>query len=180
MDYFACTESNAGPIIDVIWGGLNVLGALIIAGDPDAYDNPGGTIAIGLAWGVLSGSAAGVGFTKSTKCRAAKQQLAERQAQGRQPQVDTPGRESTVQAVVVSPPRDTLSVGQRVQLAAAAHSSSGAAIPNRVFAWSSSNDAIASVSAAGLVTAHGTGSVVIAARTDNVVGTATVVVVARP
>ncbi len=153
MDYFSCTESNAGPIIDAIWGGLNVLGALVIAGDPAAYDNPDARIASGLVWGVVSGSAAAVGFNKSKKCRVAKQQLAQRQAQGR-------------------------AVGERVQLTATAHSSSGAPIPNRLFTWSSSNDAIASVGTAGLLTAHATGSVVIAARTGSVVGTASVIVVA--
>lgn len=183
MDYFTCTESNAGPILDVIWGSLNVLGALVVASDPDAYNNPGGTIAIGLTWGVVSGSAAGVGFSKSKKCTGAKRQLAQRQAQGRaprpEPQVEAPGLQPTVQAVVVGPHVDTLTVSQRVQLTATAHSSSGAPIPNRVFVWSSSNDAIASVSNAGLVTAHASGSVVIAARTDNVVGTANVVVSPR-
>jgi len=44
--------------------------------------------------------------------------------------------------------------------------------------WSSSNDAIASVSNAGLVTAHAAGAVVIAANTGNVVGTARLVVTA--
>ena len=48
-----------------------------------------------------------------------------------------------------------------------------------MFVWSSSNDAIASVNNAGLVTAHATGAVVIAANTDNVVGTANIVVAAR-
>ncbi len=180
MDYFSCTESNAGPIIDAIWGGLNVLGALVIAGDPAAYDNPDATIASGLVWGVVSGSAAAVGFNKSKKCRVAKQQLAQRQAQGRvapQPQAE-PAAEQIVQAVAVSPQADTLAVGERVQLTATAHSSSGAPIPNRLFTWSSSNDAIASVGAAGLLTAHATGSVVIAARTGSVVGTASVIVVA--
>jgi hypothetical protein len=183
MEYFSCTEGNAGPIIDIIWGSLNVLGALVVASDPDAYDTPGATIASGLVWGVLSGSAAGVGFNKSRKCRAARQQLAERQAQGRgplrQPQADVPAGAPTVEAVVVSPHLDTLAVGERVQLVATAHNSSGGAIPNRAFSWSSSNDAIASVGSAGLVTAHATGSVVIAARTENVVGTSTLVVVSR-
>jgi uncharacterized protein YjdB len=45
------------------------------------------------------------------------------------------------------------------------------------FKWSSSNDAIASVSNFGLVTAHTSGEVVIAANADNVVGTVRVVVV---
>ena len=82
----------------------------------------------------------------------------------------------SVQAVMVTPPEDTLAVGQRVQLVASAHSSSGTVVPNRAFMWSSSNDAIASVSNAGLVTAHAAGTVVIAANTGNVVGTARIVV----
>ncbi len=151
MEYFTCTESNAGPIIDIIRRGLNVLGTLLVAGDPDAYDNPGVTVAVGFGWGVLSGSAAGVGFNKSKKCRLAKQQLAQRQAQARYgaPQAEAAVGES-VQAVVLSPEADTLTVGERVQLTATAHASSGAIVPNRAFTWSSSNDAIASVSAAAL------------------------------
>ncbi len=81
MEYFTCTESNTGPIIDVIWAGLNVLGVLVVAGDPDAYVNSSEAIAGGLAWGAFSGAAAGVGFNKSKKCRAAKRQLAERQGE---------------------------------------------------------------------------------------------------
>jgi len=181
MEYFSCTESNSGPIMDIIWGGLNLALYLAFASDPTPDVSRGGAIAVGLAWGVFSGSAAGVGFNKSKKCRVAKQQWAQRRAQGGvvpQPQTDAPAGE-TVQAVVVSPQTDTVSVGERLQLTATAHSSSGATSPNRIFAWTSSNDAIASVSAAGLVTAHAAGSVVVAARIGNVVGTASVIVVAR-
>jgi hypothetical protein len=39
MEYFTCTEGDAGPIIDLVWGGLNVVGALVCASDPDAYEN---------------------------------------------------------------------------------------------------------------------------------------------
>src|SRR5436190_17333986 len=38
---FSCTESNAGPILDIVWGSLNVLGAATAAADPEAYDNSG-------------------------------------------------------------------------------------------------------------------------------------------
>jgi hypothetical protein len=48
MEYFSCTESNAGPIVDIVWGGLNVLGALTVASDPSSYDSPDQTVAIGL------------------------------------------------------------------------------------------------------------------------------------
>jgi uncharacterized protein YjdB len=84
-----------------------------------------------------------------------------------------------VQTVVVNPAMDTLSVGEQSQLRATAYNSSGGTIPDEVFRWSSSNDAVASVSNAGLVTARAPGSVVIAANTDNVVGTASIFVRSR-
>jgi uncharacterized protein YjdB len=173
MDYFTCTEGDAGPILDVVWAGLNVLGAIIIATDPDAYENSTGAIVIGLSWGVVSGISAGVGFNKSKQCRAAKLELAERQARG------TRVGEAVVQAVVVRPDTVTLAVGQRIQLVATALNSTGGTVPNKMFTWSSSNDAIASVSNAGQVTAHAVGSVVIAANTDNIVGTANILVRAQ-
>src|SRR5258705_12721776 len=80
LQYFSCTESNTGPILDIVWAGLNVIGALTVAGDPSSYDNPDERVAVGVAWGVVSSSAAAVGFNKTKKCRAAKQQLAARQA----------------------------------------------------------------------------------------------------
>ena len=155
MDYFTCTESNAAPIIDVI----DVIWAFVIQSDIP--------IASRLVFAGLSGVAAGVGFSKSRECRAAKRALAQRLV------------EAVVQTVVISPATDTLAIGERVQLVATAHSSNGAIVANRMFVWSSSNDAIASVNNAGLVTAHATGAVVIAAHTDDMVGTANIVVAAR-
>ena len=177
MDHFTCTESDAGPIIDVIWGGLNVLGALVAASDPDEYDNS--TIVIGLSWGVVSSISAGVGFNKSKRCRAAKQEMAARHAEERRPEEAEEVVQPVVQVVVVSPTADTLSIGEQVQLGATAYSPSGGIFSDRTFTWSSSNDAIASVSNGGLVTAHASGTVVIAANTGNVVGTASIVVTPR-
>jgi Big-like domain-containing protein len=177
LSYFSCTESNVGPILDVIWAGLNVLGALTVSGDPNSYNNPGQVEAVGLGWGVLSGAAAVAGFGKTSRCRAAKSQLAERQARGLTG-IPTADSDSSVVAVTVAPAVDTLRVGASVQLVAGAHGSSGRSIPNSAFSWSSSNDAVASVNAAGQVTANAVGSIVVAARTGSVVGTATVVVLA--
>jgi len=180
MESFTCTESNAGPILDIVWASLNVLGALGAASDPSAYENSGEIVAVGLGWGVFSSFSAASGFNKSKQCKLALRQLAERQAQRRaNPSgLSLPTEVPSVQAVMVTPPEDTLAVGERVQLVASAHSSSGMVVPNRDFMWSSSNDAIASVSNAGLVTAHAAGAVVIAANTGNVVGTARLVVTA--
>jgi len=177
MPAFSCTESNAGPTLDIVWASLNVLGALAAASDPSAYDNSGQIVAVGVGWGVFSSFAAASGYNKSKQCRHALQQLAVRNAQLRAGTIgvvltDVP----SVLAVVVSPSEDTLAVGERAQLVASAHSSGGTAIPNRDFMWPSSNDAIASVSNAGLVTAHAAGTVVIAANTSNVVGTVRIVV----
>src|SRR6185436_14023199 len=166
---FSCTESNAGPTIDIVWAALNVLGAAAAASEPDAYENAGQIVAVGIGWGVLSSFSAASGYKKSKECRHALQQLAQRNAE----------RNGAVVAVVVSPADDTLAVGAQLQLVAAAHGSSGAVIANRPFTWSSSNDAVASVSNAGLVSAHAAGAVVIAANTNNVVGTVRVVVITR-
>jgi hypothetical protein len=175
LEYFSCTESNTGPILDVVWGSLNVLGALAAAGDPDAYTNSDQIILVGLTWGAVSGAAAAVGFNKSRKCRDAKLELARRQPMVAQPTQMT--ADSTLAAVVLRPQLDTLLVGDQLQLVATAHNSSGAAIPNRSFVWSSSNDAIASVNRAGMVTAHASGSVAIAANAEGIVGTTRIVVV---
>jgi hypothetical protein len=180
MESFTCTESDAGPILDVVWAGLNVLGAAAAASDPAAYDNPDQIEVVGLAWGVFSSFSAASGFKKSKQCRRALQLLAERHEQPRAAPTPalSPFDVPVVQAVVVTPTADTLAVGERTQLVATAHSSSGTVVPNREFAWSSSNDAIASVSNAGLVTAYAPGAVVIAANTGNVIGTARILVAA--
>lgn len=172
--YFTCTESNAGPVVDIIWGGLNVLGGLLASDDPSSQfysADASQTRTIGLAWGLLSGSAAAVGFAKTKRCREAKQELAERQRTG---VAGVPPQETatTVATVSLAPAVDTLLVDSALQLVASAHGTSGLPAKDRTFTWSSSNDAVASVDAAGLVTAHAPGSVVIAARTGFVVGTA--------
>lgn len=178
MDSFTCTESDAGPAVDASFAVLNVLGLLFIAGNPDEYQGTGGAVAEAVALSVIWGISAVVGFPKAKQCRVALRQLAVRQARAQDtsaapgPRVESPG----IRAVVVSPATDTMSVGQTVQLVVDAFASSGTVIPNRTFTWSSSNDAIASVSNAGLVTAHAGGVAVIAANTDNVVGTASIVV----
>ena len=178
LEYIPCTESDAGPILDLIWGGLNVLGAIAVAAEPDQYDAAGVTIASGLAWGVFSSFSAASGFRKASACQSARAALAHRQAERSVMPVAMTDSVMVV-AVVISPAADTLAVGAERQLTVTAHTSSGAKTSNRPFTWSSSNDAIASVSKAGLVRAHAPGSVVIAANSSNVVGTATIVVAPR-
>ena len=174
LDSFSCTESNGGPIVDFVWAGLNLLGALTIAANPDDYPNEGETVAIGLSWAALGTAAGAVGVGKTKKCREAKQALAARQRQGQGP---TPqGADTVVQAVRIAPLAGMLSVGDQLQFVATPFNSRGVEVSGKAFSWSSSNEAIASVSRAGLVTARAPGTVVVAANTQNVVGTANITV----
>jgi hypothetical protein len=179
MASFDCTTDNTGPILDLVWAGLNVAGALNASSNPQDFSNSGQIVTVGLSWGVVSTISAATGFSKSKRCRNAKLQLAQREGRGLPPRIEPLFGDSIVQAVVIQPLVDTVVVGEQVQLVAAAHNSSGSVVPNQLFVWSSSNDAIASVSLAGLVSSHAPGSVVIAARAASIVGIASVVVVAR-
>jgi hypothetical protein len=183
MTHFTCTESNVGPILDVVEAGGGVLIAVVGSSSSNTggggYGAPSGSAAVatGLLGSVVWGVSAAVGLHKTSECRAAMRQLGARLAQGRPSLMTGQPVAPNAKVVAVSPPADTMAVGERVQLVAAAYDSSGAVIPHKLFVWSSSNDAIASVGADGLVSAHASGSVVIAARTDYVVGTASVFVV---
>jgi|GEM_PF-3585240 len=77
---FDCSESNGWPIFDVIWAGLNGLGAAT-AGDTPEMTSNGGTstgpsqdevVAVGVTWLVVSGISAIYGFSKTSECRTAK------------------------------------------------------------------------------------------------------------
>lgn len=182
---FTCTASNTGPAIDLAWGLLNLGGALIIAGNPDQYKDSQQEIASGIGWGVVSVISAAVGFDKVHRCVAAMKLLSARTAaqestyaaQRAQILATTP---ADIQSVVITPAADTLHSGEQVQLSVQAFASSGSYVAGRPYSWSSSNDAIASVSNAGLVTAHAPGAATIAANTNNVVGTSRIEVIAAP
>jgi hypothetical protein len=180
LDSFSCTESNLGPFIDIMWASTNIIGALVVASDREAYNNrslfnnANRAIKTSVVWAMFSGAAAATGFRKTKRCRDARRALAIRQAELRDVGGKTPAGSSVVQVVLVSPSADTLAIGEPVQLVATAHGPDGETMP-RMFQWSSSNAAIASVHS-GLVTAHATGTVVIAAKSDSVVGIASIVV----
>src|SRR5207253_2984007 len=67
----------------------------------------------------------------------------------------------TVASVTVTPASTSLMVGGKVQLAVVAKDANGNALSGQTFSWSSSNPAIATVSASGLVTGGAAGSATI-------------------
>jgi hypothetical protein len=77
MATFECSESNAWPALDLIWAGLNGLGAVTAAGD-DENPQQGQIVGIGLAWLVVSGASAIYGFSKVSECGGAKRGRDER------------------------------------------------------------------------------------------------------
>lgn len=85
-----------------------------------------------------------------------------------------------ISLVRVQPSTGSLTQGQQMQLTATALDAQGAAIPGKVATWSSSSDAIATVSSSGLVTAISPGTVTITATIDGVKGTATLAIAQTP
>jgi uncharacterized protein YjdB len=72
----------------------------------------------------------------------------------------------SVATVVVTSPSKKVKAGSTMQLAAAGLDSKGNHVPNQSFVWSSSDSAIATVSATGVVTGKRKGNVTITAQTS--------------
>ncbi|MGK7312150.1 MAG: Ig-like domain-containing protein [Candidatus Longimicrobiales bacterium M2_2A_002] len=82
-----------------------------------------------------------------------------------------------VAGVTVSPGTATLStVGETLQLSASATDENGTAVTDAVFVWQSMDHAVATVSPAGVVTARGSGAVVVTATAQDVPGHAELLV----
>ncbi len=86
----------------------------------------------------------------------------------------------TVQSVVVSPPSLVLRVGGSQTLSASPRTAAGAEVTGKAISWSSGAPALATVNAAGVVTAVATGTVTITATVDGITGAAAVTVTPVP
>ena len=96
------------------------------------------------------------------------------------------GRESLepdpgdVESIVVTPAIATVSIGSSIELSAQVLDASGISVPDRPVHWASEDPQIATVSADGIVTAHGIGTVQVAASTGGRSGLAQVTVTTTP
>ena len=95
-----------------------------------------------------------------------------------QPTAPEPAGPAPVASVVVSPSSTTLEIGQTAQLTATVTDAGGNVLSGRTIAWSSSSQAVATVGAAGLVTAVGPGVTTLTATSEGRSGTAAATVVA--
>jgi hypothetical protein len=184
MTPFACTESLTGPGLDIAAGLATIYLVLGLQSTDDSYERNAHQVTSGLiATGIVAifAASAGIAIDRISKCGAAKRALSLRQAEAaaalaaRRRSADL----IAVQKVLITGGRDTITVGTWTQLVASAYDSTGAVILDRSFAWSSSNDPIASVSADGLVRARRVGTAVITANAGNVIRTVNVVVVSK-
>jgi uncharacterized protein YjdB len=85
-----------------------------------------------------------------------------------------------VALVTVTPASTGLFVGQTAQLSVTTKDSAGNVLTGRTITWASSSTTVATVSAAGLVTATAAGSATITATSEGKSGTATVTVTVAP
>ena len=92
----------------------------------------------------------------------------------------TPAPAVAVAAVSVSIAASTVPVGQSTQATATTRDANGAVLTGRALAWTSNNDAIATVSASGLVTTVATGSAAITATSEGRSGSASITVTPPP
>ncbi|MBX9928516.1 MAG: carboxypeptidase regulatory-like domain-containing protein [Gemmatimonadaceae bacterium] len=86
----------------------------------------------------------------------------------------------TVAVVEVTPTAVALSPGQTRQFAAAPKTAAGVIVAGRTATWNSSSVTVATVDAAGLVTAVGVGTATVSATVDGKSGSATVTVTLPP
>src|SRR5713101_8036472 len=91
-----------------------------------------------------------------------------------------PAGPPAVASVTVAPSPGTLLVGSTAQLTATTKDSAGNVLTGRAVTWASSNPAVATVSATGLVTGVAVGSATIMATAEGKNGTAAVTVTVLP
>ncbi|MGD2120747.1 MAG: putative Ig domain-containing protein [Gemmatimonadota bacterium] len=87
-----------------------------------------------------------------------------------------PSTDDQIASVAVSPPSAYVEIGQTVQLSAQAVNNEGALLTAQ-FTWSSSDESVATISQAGLVTGVAPGAATITATAQGVPGSASVLVV---
>ena len=92
---------------------------------------------------------------------------------------DTPTGTAAVVAVTVSAPNAAIFVGATSQLTATAKDASGNAVSGATVTWSSSSDAIATVSPSGLVTGVAPGTATITATSNGKTGTTSLTIASK-
>ena len=100
LDFFTCTTSRTAPRLDLVWGGLNLLGVIVATAETSEEfeaDSDGlsreGFIVSSAIWTVVAGLSARSGFQRVDACEEAIRQRGQRslpsapESAGDQPEV---------------------------------------------------------------------------------------------
>src|SRR6266545_2499188 len=140
--------------------------------------NTGDSVNVYVTYGATGGAISGSGAYTAGQTAGAYQVIA-RQSGGSLADTSAVTVEIVpVASVAVSPASATVPVGQTVQLAATPKDASGNALSGRVVMWTTSNAAVGTVNASGLVTGVTAGSATITATSEGQGGTAAITVTA--
>jgi uncharacterized protein YjdB len=155
---------------------LNALGASVqltaAAHDANGHTIPGKAF----TWASSSGSIATVGASGLVTAVANGAATISATADGKADSADVTVAQ-VLATVAVTPAAPSLAaLGATVQLTAAARDANGHAIGGKSFTWASADEAVATVSASGLVTAVANGTANVTATTEGVAGTAALTV----
>ncbi len=162
------TVSLAAPTVQVGWTDTARVAGFDQKGAPFSIDAPVWTTASSAiatvdASGIVTGAAIGQTTVIAT-------------VGGKQGHVALPVVPVAVATVAVDPPAGSASPGQTVQLTATTLDGVGDTLTDRAVAWSSTQTAVATVSATGLVTAVTAGTAIIVAASEVESGAAVIVV----
>ncbi len=132
--------------------------------------------------GIVTGLAAGVvSVTARTQGQAATADVLIRSPREPAQEAVVPATSrQTVASVMVAPTEASMVPGATRQLRASLRDRAGKIIPDSLVDWASDDEAVATVSAAGMVVANKPGSARISAMRDNVTGSSMIVVTPTP
>ena len=133
-----------------------------------------------VVWSVRDAAIATVSATGVVTGRAAGATQVAASSGGRSAVATITVQPPPVASVAVQPSAPSLAVGEAVTLTAVPSDASGATLTDRAVTWTSSDSRIATVTAAGLVTAIAPGTATITATSEGRAGQATVAVVRAP
>ena len=179
MALLACSSSLPSSVrvrsLSVVLGSSTLAVGQTSSVTVEVRDDAGNLVSPGVvAWSSSNPAIASVSAARITALAAGSTQIAATSEGATSAATLTvvPVSTAAVASVSVGLAASTLTVGQATQATATTRDANGAVLAGRAIAWSSGNTAVASVSASGLVTAVGAGSVQITAASEGRSGSA--------
>src|SRR2546428_269069 len=173
---------NRGPLTQVLV--TPAIASVLVGGTLQfaAYGRRknGDSVAVSVVYAATGGTVSGVGLYTAGQSAGTYRVIATQSGGTLADTVAVTIATVPVASVAVSPASASVTVGQTVQLTATPKDAGGNALSGRVVTWATSNGAIATVSASGVVTGAAAGSAMITATSEGQGGTAAITVLSAP